>query len=209
MRRPTRVLLAAVVLSAGCASMPATRPASVAVPVDPAPTLAEADAALDAGRLDRALWLYERLALDAAIVEDRVVAMERAAFLRASSRHDLRDLSRVQEWTMRRRSMDGSAGRLIELEALEALASELALRHEEVCARLSETAGLQARLARDLADARGRASEVRTLRATNATLRAEVAKLRSEADRLQAELQRKDEALKKIAASIAGGVGDR
>lgn len=184
MRRPIRVLLAAVVLSAGCASVPATRPASVPLPVDPAPTLAEADAALDAGRLDHALWLYERLALDATTFEDRGIAMERAAFLRASARRDLRDLSRVQEWTTRRRSMDGSVRRLIELEALEALASELALRHEEVRARLSETAGLQTRLARDRADARGHASEIRTLRATNATLRAEVAKLRSEADEL-------------------------
>jgi len=209
MRGPIRAALAAVVLSSGCASVPATRPASAPVPVAAAPTLAEADSALADGRVDDALWLYERLALDALTLDERAEAMERAAFLRASNRLGARNLARVQEWAAMRQAMEGPTLRLVEIAALETLAAELSLRTEEIHARLAEMERLQHSLDQARADARGRTGDLRSLRATNATLRAEVAKLRSEAEKLQAELQRKEEALKKIAASIAGGVGDR
>lgn len=191
MARILLILLAtaSTLVHAGCASRaanPSARGPQGAAPV----TMAMAQDALAAGHLVEATTLYERLAMEARKGSDRAEAMERAAFLRASHHTGVRDLERARHWIALRRTQGGRHERLMELNALEAVVLDLATHDAELRARLGEIDDQPAAPARD------RTAEARALKASNAALQAEIAKLR-------AELRQKDEALRKIAASLA------
>lgn len=194
MRPPFRAVLTVMLFSAGCASTPAPKPAtSSPVSAVPPASMDAARKALAVGHLVEATDLFERLAMETRKASDRAEALERAAFLRADAQAGVRDLSRARQWIAMRRSLGGPRERLMELDALEAVIVDVVRHDEELRVRLDEMKAMEA----SLAESRARGADLRTLRASNAALQAELTKVR-------AEVRQKDEALKKIAASLAG-----
>jgi hypothetical protein len=200
MDRTTLFLLTCTLATSACAaSTPRTPRAAFAPSV--VSSLERARAALAEDRLVEAVTLFERLTAPATPVAARREALEAAAFIRASGHPGLRDLALARRWLAERLQLDAASPRRLELAALDTLIADLTRSEEELRARLQELEGVTAWIPGVQAAARTRQEdsgrEVRALKASSEALRAEVQKLRG-------ELKQRDDALKRIAATVVG-----
>jgi chromosome segregation ATPase len=202
MRIPTIFLLACTVAASACGSSASRPPRTSPEPTVVAPVIERARAAMAAGRLVEAVTLFEQLTDATTPAAERQEALEAAAFIRASAHPGLRDLRRARQWLAERRAMAGPPARALEMATLSSLIEDLGRFEEELRARLLELDGVQDWVKQFQLETKARAEtssrELRALKAAATALQAQIEKLHQ-------DLKQRDDALKRIAATVVGG----